>query len=229
MSTSAERMYNHLLSQFRNKPNIKALLDVVGAELDAIEVVREQIRTQIWPDTAVGKQLDMCGEVADISRRVDNVVSLDFFGFPDHGDNGFGQAPFRRMIDTYLTSSDLNDRTYRQAILAKIDKNTTDCTRVSTIRSIKRCFDVDKIIAVNAGNAKMRIGIGREVTAKEQRLIDELNLIIRGAGIGVIYVFYYDGEQTFGFTRNGENTGNFRGFNDGSFARVIKVKGGIVQ
>lgn len=40
MSTSAERMYNHLLSQFRNKPNIKALLDVVGSELDAIEEVR---------------------------------------------------------------------------------------------------------------------------------------------------------------------------------------------
>lgn len=230
MSTSAERMYNHLLSQFRNKPNIKALLDVVGAELDAIEEVRKQIRTQIWPDVAVGKQLDMCGEVADISRRVENVIALDFFGFPDHGDNGFGQAPFRRMIDNYLTSSDLNDRTYRQAIIAKIDKNTTDCSRVSTIRSIKKCFDVDKIIAVNAGNAKMRIGIGREVTAKEQRLVEELNLIIRGAGIGIIYVFWYEDENVFGFTRSGENYGNFTGFNDGgSFARIIKVKGGIVQ
>ena len=70
--TTSERMYNHLLSQFRNKPNIKAFLNAVGNELDSIDKVREQIRTQIWPDTAVGKQLDMCGEVADITRRVEN-------------------------------------------------------------------------------------------------------------------------------------------------------------
>ena len=35
--TTSERMYNHLLSQFRNKPNIKAFLNAVGNELDSIE------------------------------------------------------------------------------------------------------------------------------------------------------------------------------------------------
>lgn len=79
--TTSERMYNHLLSQFRNKPNIKAFLNAVGNELDSIDKVREQIRTQIWPDTAVGKQLDMCGEVADISRRVENAIAMDFLVF----------------------------------------------------------------------------------------------------------------------------------------------------
>lgn len=228
MSTT-ERMYNHLLSQFRNKPNIKAFLIAVGAELDEIERVREQLNTQIWPDTAVGKQLDICGEVADISRRVENAIAMDFFGFPDHGDMGFGQAPFKRMYDNYLKSSTLNDRYYRLAILAKIDKNTTDCSRVSTIRSIKKIFNVKRITAVNAGNAKMRIGIGRLVTAKESRLIDALNLIIRGAGIGIIYVYSFDGDNTFGFSRNGVNPYRFKGFDTGSFARIIKVKGGLVQ
>ncbi len=227
--TASENMYNHLLSQFRDKPNIKAFLDVIGDELDTISTVREQIRTQIWPETAVGKQLDICGEVADISRRVENVVAMDFFGFPDHGDNSFGQAPFRRMIDSYLTSSDLDDRYYRLAILSKIDKNTTDCSRRSTVKSIKKMFDVDRVIAVNAGNAKIRVGIGRIVTSKESLLVDALNLIIRGAGIGIIYVFSYDGSRTFGFSRSGENVGGFQGFDSGSFARIIKIKGGIVQ
>ncbi len=227
--TTSERMYNHLLSQFRNKPNIKAFLEAIGAELDEIDRVREQIRTQIWPDTAVGKQLDICGEVADISRRVENAIAMDFFGFPDYGDMGFGQAPFKRLYDNYLKSSTLNDRYYRLAILAKIDKNTTDCSRVSTIRSIKKIFNVNRIVAVNGGNAKMRIGIGRLVTAKESRLIDALNLIIRGAGIGIIYVFSFDSENTFGFSRNKANPYKFKGFGTGSLARIIKIKGGLVQ
>lgn len=227
--TTSERMYNHLLSQFRNKPNIKAFLNAIGNELDSIDKVREQIRTQIWPDTAVGKQLDMCGEVADISRRVENAIAMDFFGFPDHGDMGFGMAPFRRMYDNYLTSSNLNDRYYRLAVISKIEKNTTDCSRVSTIHSIKNVFNVERVSAVNAGNAKMRIGIGRVVTSKESRLIDALNLIIRGAGIGVIYVYSFDAANTFGFSRSGENPYRFKGFNQGTFARIIKVKGGLVE
>mgnify|MGYP002774890014 FL=1 len=227
--TTSERMYNHLLSQFRNKQNIKAFLDVIGTELDEIDKVREQLRTQIWPSTAVGKQLDICGEVAGISRRVENALAMDFFGFPDHGDMGFGMAPFRRMYDSYLTSSDLNDRYYRLAIISKIEKNTTDCSRVSTIHSIKNIFNVERVSAVNAGNAKMRIGIGRLVTSKESRLIDALNLIIRGTGIGIIYVYSFDGANTFGFSRRGENPYNFKGFNEGTFARIIKVKGGLVE
>lgn len=227
--TTSERMYKHLLSQFRNKPNIKAFLVAVGNELDEIDKVREQIRTEIWPDTAVGKQLDICGEVADISRRVENAIAMDFFGFPDHGDMGFGQAPFKRMYDNYLKSSTLNDRYYRLAIFAKIDKNNTDCSRISTIRSIKKIFNVKKVTAVNAGNAKMRIGIGRLVSTKESRLIDELNLIVRGTGIGIIYVYSFDGDNTFGFSRCGDNPYQFKGFDTGSFARIIKVKGGLVQ
>lgn len=227
--TTSERMYKHLLSQFRNKPNIKALLNAVGNEFDEIDNVREQISTQIWPSTAVGKQLDMCGEVADVSRRVEDVIAMDFFGFPNHGNKGFGQAPFRRAYDRYLKSSDLNDRYYRLAVYAKINKNNSDCSRLSTIRSIKQIFNIDRVIAVNGGNAKMRIGIGRQVTAQESRLVDALNLVIRGAGIGILYVYSFDGRRTFGFSRNGENHGNFQGFGKGSFARTIKIKGGIIQ
>lgn len=222
--TTSERMYNHLLSQFRNKQNIKAFLDAIGTELDEIDKVREQIRTQIWPSTAVGKQLDMCGEVADISRHVEEALAVDFFGFPDHGDMGFGMAPFRRMYDNYLTSSDLNDSYYQLAIMSKIEKNNTDCSRVSTVRSIKNIFNVRRVTAVNAGNAKMRIGIGRLVSNKESRLIYALNLIIRGAGVGIIYVYSFDEVNTFGFSRNGKNPYSFKGFGQGSFARLLKVK-----
>lgn len=50
----------------------------------------------------------------------------------------------------------------------------------------------------------MRIGIGRVVTPNELKLINALDLIIRGAGIGVIYIYWFNGGDTFGFSRNGK-------------------------
>lgn len=228
MITASERMLELLLSQFSDKKVIKALLKTIGAEFDFHDELKRQIRTEIWPDVAVGKQLDMCGEVAAISRKVEASISADFFGFPDHGDNSFGKARFRRYSEPYLSSSELRDNEYRLAIFSKIAKNTTDGSRQSTIDSIRRMFGVSRVIAVNAGDAKMRIGIGRVVTSNELKLINALDLITRGAGIGIIYVYWFNGGDTFGFSRNGKNIGNFAGFGKGVFARVLQIEGSLV-
>ena len=228
MLTSKERMLNLLLSQFSDRKIIKALLETIGEEFDFHNTLKKQIRTEIWPDVAVGKQLDMCGEVADISRKVDASMSVDFFGFPDHGNNSFGKARFRRYGEPYLSSSELRDNEYRLAIFSKIAKNTTDGSRQSTIDSIKRMFGVSRVIAINAGNAKMRIGIGRVVTPNELKLRNALDLIIRGAGIGVIYIYWFNGGDTFGFSRNGKNIGNFVGFGKGTFARILQIEGSLI-
>lgn len=228
MLTSKERMLNLLLSQFSDRKIIKALLETIGEEFDFHNTLKKQIRTEIWPDVAVGKQLDMCGEVADISRKVDASMSVDFFGFLDHGNNSFGKARFRRYGEPYLSSSELRDNEYRLAIFSKIAKNTTDGSRQSTIDSIKRMFGVSRVIAINAGNAKMRIGIGRVVTPNELKLINALDLIIRGAGIGVIYIYWFNGGDTFGFSRDGKNIGNFVGFGKGTFARILQIEGSLI-
>lgn len=228
MTTSSERMLEFLLAQFADKRNMKALLKTIGDEFDFHDDLKNQIRTKIWPDVAVGEQLDMCGEVADISRKIDAVMSVDFFGFPNHGNNSFGKARFRRYGEPYLSSSELRDNEYRLAIFSKIAKNTTDGSRQSTIDSIKRMFGVNRVIAVNAGNAKMRIGIGRTVTPNELQLINALDLIIRGAGIGVIYIYWFNGGDTFGFSRNGKNPGNFVGFDKGTFARILQIEGSLI-
>ena len=107
---SSERMLGLLLAQFEDKPVIRAILELIGEEFDRMSSVRQDIRTQMWPDVAIGKQLDMCGEVADISRKVDKAIAVDFFGFPDHGNNGFGMARFRRYGEPYLSTSELRDR-----------------------------------------------------------------------------------------------------------------------
>lgn len=224
---SSERMLGLLLAQFEGKPVIRAILELIGEEFDRMSSVRQDIRTQMWPDVAIGKQLDMCGEVADISRKVDKAIAVDFFGFPDHGNNGFGMARFRRYGEPYLSTSELRDEEYRLAIFSKIAKNTTDGSRQSTIDSIKRMFNISRVIAVNGGNAKMRIGVGRYVTSNELSLINELDLIIRGAGIGIIYFYWFNDGNTFGFSRGGENPGNFAGFGKGTFARLLQLEGSL--
>lgn len=226
--SAKERILSLLLAQFSDKKVITALLEVIGEEFDSHIELREQLRTKMWPDVAVGQQLDMAGEVVDISRNVDAVVSVDFFGFPEHGNNGFGKARFYRYGEPYLSSSKLGDTEYRLAIFSKIAKNTTDGSRQSTIESIKRMFGVSRVVAVNGGNAKMRIGIGRIVTNNELQLINALDLIIRGAGIGIIYFYWFNGGDTFGFSRGGKNPGNFRGFGVGTFARVLQIEGSLV-
>lgn len=228
MGKSTERMLYLLLSQFYDKPVIKAILEVIGEEFEYHEQLKEQIRTQIWPDVAVGKQLDMCGEVADISRKVDAVIGNEFFGFLEHGDKTFGAAKFYRYGDTYLSSATLNDDKYRLAIFSKIAKNTTDGSRESTLISIKRMFGLSRVVAVNGGNAKIRVGIGRYVSSNEMNLINTLDLVIRGAGIGIVYFYWFNGNGTFGFSRNGKNVGSFSGFGVGTFARVLEIEGSLI-
>lgn len=226
--TSSERMLYLLLSQFSGKPVIKALLETIGEEFDLHEALREDIRAKIWPDVATGSQLDMCGEVVDIGRTVADIVAKDAFGFPNHGGLTFDVGCFHRYGETYLSEKTMNDDYYRYAIYSKIRKNTTDCGRQDTIDSLKLVFGTDKIVAVNAGNAKMRIGVGRYVTDEELRLINGLDLIVRGAGIGLVYFYWFSADNTFGFSRGGENSAGFCGFDEGVFTRVLQVEGSLV-
>lgn len=223
-----DEMLELLLAQFYERPVIKALVEVICEEFDAHTQLKADLREKTWPATAVGKQLDMCGEVADISRTVEGTVSVDYFGFPEHGNNSFGKARFYRYGESYLGSAVLQDNEYRLAIMSKIAKNTTDGSRQSTIDSIKRMFQVSRVMLINAGNAKIRAGIGRVVTKSELDLINGLDLIIRGAGIGLVYFFYFNDGKTFGFTRKGNNLGNFAPMGEGTFARVLQIEGSIV-
>lgn len=222
------RLTDLLLSQYYDKPNINALIELIQEEFARHEQIKQDIASKIWPTTAVGKQLDMCGEVADISRVVEGSIAADYFGFPDHGNNTFGMARFYRYGEPYLGSSKLQDEEYRLAILSKICKNTTDGSRQSTIDSIKRMFNVSRVVVSNGGNAKIRVGIGRIITRNELALINALDLVIRGAGIGIVYFYYFNGPKTLGFTRKGKNVGNFAPFGKGAFARIAQIEGSLI-
>lgn len=89
-------------------------------------------------------------------------------------------------------------------------------------------FGLSRVVAVNGGNAKIRVGIGRYVSSNEMNLINTLDLVIRGAGIGIVYFYWFNGNGTFGFSRNGKNVGSFSGFGVGTFARVLEIEGSLI-
>ena len=217
-----------LLAQYYDKPNINALIELIEEEFERHTKVKQDIAEKIWPLTAEGKQLDMCGEVADISRVVVGSIAADYFGFPNPGDNTFGRARFYRYGEPYMGSATLQDSEYRLAILGKICKNTTDGSRQDTIDSLKRMFNVSRVVVANAGNAKIRVGVGRLVSRNELAMINALDLVIRGAGVGIIYFFYFNGAKTFGFTRKGRNVGQFAPMGKGAFARILQIEGSLI-
>ena len=217
-----------LLAQYYDKPNINALIELIEEEFERHAKVKNDIATKIWPTTAEGKQLDICGEVVDMSRTVAGSIAADYFGFPNHGDNTFGRARFYRYGEPYMGSSTLQDSEYRLAILSKICKNTTDGSRQDTIDSLKRMFNVSRVVVANAGNAKIRVGVGRLVSRNELDIINALDLVIRGAGVGIIYFFYFNGAKTFGFTRKGRNVGQFAPMGKGAFARILQIEGSLI-
>lgn len=218
---------DYLLAQYADKPNINALIELIEEEFARHTKLKKDIAERMWPDVAEGKQLDMCGEVADIDRLINGNILNDFFGFPHHGDNTFGRAKFYRYGQPYTSSSLLSDSDYRMAILAKVCKNTTDGSRQATIDSLKRIFRTEHITVVNVGNAKIRIGIGRRVSDNELSLIEKLELLIKSAGVGVVYLYFFD-TNVFGFTKRGRNLGGFLPMGKGAFSRILQIEGSRV-
>lgn len=217
----AERdMHGHLILQFQEKPVIRAMLNALGEELDLIRMAAGALMTERWIDTGEGKQLDGIGEIVGRDRTIANAVYLPFFGFynqPNTG--GFDEAPFRDSGQAWQASTILDDGSYRKVLWAKVFKNTSHCTHEDTIAMLKVIFDVPVVVVEDAGNAKIRLGIGRRLTTAELLLIKAYNLFIRAGGVGLKYVVQYDRDNYFGFY----GQPNAKGFDDGSFADIIEL------
>ena len=201
---SSERMISRLLAQFDEKPVVYAVLETLGEELDRLDFVRKQLNEEIYPLTAVGKQLDICGEVAALDRNLPFAIEVPFFGFPSHGDKTFGTARFRRYGEQYESSSRLKDDEFRTLLLGKIAKNNTSGSRKSTIECMKKTFNTDVVVARNEGNASVSLYINADIPQYILDIADEYNLFVLDAGVGIKEVHSFKNVKgTFGFSING--------------------------
>ena len=107
-----------LVDQFKDKPRIEALVEVVGLELQAIFDFYQQLRDERSVATSIGKQLDGVGDIAVMTRK-------------EAGQLAGNPIPFD-VID---------DDTYRQYLIYKILKNTCDCTYPNIIKAFRMFWD----------------------------------------------------------------------------------------
>lgn len=214
MSDHAQEMIDRLLAQFSSSPKLEALVRVLGERLNAVEAALNDLQEMRWIDTAEQVQLDGCGTIVDQSRLVGQAIALPFFGFSDQAAaRGFGKAHFRGRLESHLSTATLADPEYRKTIKAKVSKNISWGTTEETIASYQQIFDAPKVVITEMGNAKIRVGVARELTEGERILAKALDLFVRPGGVGIDLRTHFDASGTFGFRDQG-----LHGFGLGKFA-----------
>ena len=210
--TRSESMISHLLMQFSKSVNMQIFLNALGAELDELTQALDDLQNKRWIDTGSGVQLDNIGVLIDRSRNIAGSIQLEFFAFFDQPN----ALPFDvgRFRDTpavpYTATSILDDETYRPVLWHKVSKDTTKGTAESTIESVKFIYNAPFVTLTELGNAKIGIGIGRELTDNDIVLARALDLFIRAGGVGLDFVEEIP-DPFFGFL----GQGNVQGFDVG--------------
>ena len=206
--TRAESMISHLLMQFSQAVNMHIFLDALGQELDELTQALEDLQNKRWIDTGSGVQLDNIGVLIDRSRNIAGSIQLEFFAFFDQPN----ALPFDvgRFRDTpavpYTATSVLDDETYRPVLWHKVSKDITKGTAESTIESVKFIYNAPFVTLTELGNAKIGIGIGRELTDNDIVLARALDLFIRAGGVGMDFVEEIP-DPFFGFVDQGDAKG----------------------
>lgn len=215
--THTERMISHLIGQFQDKPVIEAELDALGAELELLRQVFDDLKNKRWIDTGEGSQLDGIGTIVNRSRTIKDSLQIEFFGFSGQDNSKtFDVGRFRDINDNWLASTRLNDDDYRKILWLKVFYDSSHATGDELIHCLHVLFDAQNIVLHEVGNAKIMVGIGRRLTANDIRRARVLNLITLGGGIGLTAVEMFDPDY-FGFL--GQN--NAKSFDTGTFADVI--------
>ena len=212
-------MISHLLMQFSKSVNMQIFLNALGAELDELTQALDDLQNKRWIDTGSGVQLDNIGVLIDRSREIAGSIQLEFFAFYDQPN----VLPFNvgRFRDTpavpYTATSILDDETYRPVLWHKVSKDTTKGTAESTIESVKFIYNAPFITLTELGNAKIGIGIGRELTDNDIILARALDLFIRAGGVGLDFVEEIP-DPFFGFV----DQANAKGFEVGILPTAIE-------
>lgn len=217
MTDHAQAMLDRMLSQFDGKENLTKLVTIMGNRFNVLEQVFADLRDSRWIETAEGTQLDGCGEIVAQDRLISYAIALPFFGFESQSSGrGFGKARMRHSGETYLSSAKLGDAEYRKMLKAKVFKNTSTGTAEEVITSIANIFGAAKIVITEIGGAKIRIGVGRDLTEAEITFNEAVNLMVKSGGIGIYLKSHFDPENVFGFKSQG-----YSGFGVGKFANTF--------
>lgn len=112
MTDYIKKLKADLVEQFRGKPNIEALVEVIGEQFEDLVEFFEQLRIKRTLYEAEGKQLDGIGDIVVLSR----LEAAKMYGL--------------------TSAAELPDDVYRKYLIFKILKNTCNCTYYDIMKAI---------------------------------------------------------------------------------------------
>lgn len=190
---------SRITEQFKDKPIIDKYIRLLIGEWDEMQVVLQDLQQLRSIDTAVGKQLDIIGDIVGRPRGLVTSDVFYYFGFegaPLAGsfasttDPTVGSPWYSLNAPTGI-SREPSDEEYRLILKAKIIKNRTMSRPEDVINAYKFLFSAGAVTIDEYEPAKVRIGIGKILTNVERGLLFDLG----GAGtllpktVGVSYVY----------------------------------------
>lgn len=221
---------SRVTEQFKNKIVFdKYLKLLLSGKVQLQSVVRDTMQLRSL-DTAVGKQLDVIGEIVGRPRGL--VTSDIFYYF------GFEGAPqgqsFSSTTDPTVggqwysvdaprgISREPSDDEYRLILKAKIIKNRTLARPEDVISAYKFLFGASQVTITETGPAEVRIGIGKILNNVERGLLFDLGgagqLLPKPVGVSYSYSEFQAGRvfATEGFP-GGIGTGDLNDATQGGF------------
>jgi len=191
--TSSERFLAYLNALLDPLSNVQAAM-----LLNLIQTDVEQAR---------GVNLDTLGEIVGVSRIVPNAIAQVFFGFfgsslsAPFGELGRLQygARFRELSESGFASTVLQDPEYRLLVKARIIRNHSRGTNEDIMRALAFLLNIDVIIIDDNGGMEIGITFGRQLTATEISMMDDLGILPRPAAVKVRRRMMFLPGDYFGF------------------------------
>ena len=176
-------MYENYTEAFKDKDVFDKYIKLLSYEADNVAVVLKQLIQERSIDTAVGKQLDIIGNIVGQTREIVNAEDFPYFAYEgaplaqSYGDlNNKRFGGYYWDITKPLTGNvTLNDDQYRIFIKAKIMKNITRATPEDVISFIRFVFDVDSVQITNdfGGEATINL-VGQEISGFTTAVIQQM-------------------------------------------------------
>lgn len=202
-SNHIEEMRENVTFAFEESVVFDKYLQTITTESMEIQEVYRQLMQERSIDTAVGKQLDILGNIVGQPRELINTATIPFFGYENAtGATSYGDINDKRKggyfwdINQPLSGTTiLTDDQYRLFIKAKIIKNVTRATPEDIIKFVQFVFGARRVqVSIDEGAEQAVVLVSDDLNDFEIALltyfVDDLYrsyFVPKTLGVGIVF------------------------------------------
>jgi hypothetical protein len=139
MAANVESYLDRLTLAHKYKPKFRATVEAVLKPIVEAQQLLNDLPTYFDLDTAIGAQLDVVGQWANVSRHISLPVPDPWFRFGEDR-RGFGRGMWMQPFDSGAFVKSLDDETFRRLIHARIATMQWDGTLHEALRILRTFF-----------------------------------------------------------------------------------------